>query len=84
MNPPAAPGNPDTPDTPDRRRNRRTTAIGVTAGLLGGGAIGLLVAMPSFGSAATQATTTPTTEVVVDRRHRDRRRAGRTRLGCRP
>ena len=65
MNPPAAPGNLDTPDTPDRRRNRRTTAIGVTAGLLGGGAIGLLVAMPSFGSAASQATTTPTTEVVV-------------------
>ena len=63
MNPPAAPGNPDT-GTPDRRRNRRTTAIGVTAGLLGGGAIGLLVAMPSFGSAASQATT-PTTEVVV-------------------
>ena len=65
MNPPAAPGNPETPDTHDRRRNRRTTAIGVTAGLLGGGAIGLLVAMPSFGSAASQATTTPTTEVVV-------------------
>ena len=64
MNSPAARGNPDT-DTPDRRRNRRTTAIGVTAGLLGGGAIGLLVAMPSFGSAASQATTTPTTEVVV-------------------
>jgi 3-hydroxyacyl-CoA dehydrogenase len=65
MNPPAAPGTPHTPDTPDRRRNRRTTAIGVTAGLLGGGAIGLLVAMPSFSSAASQATTTPTTEVVV-------------------
>ena len=66
MTPPAAPGNPDTPDIPDRRRNRRTTAIGVTAGLLGGGAIGLLVAMPSFSSAASQATTTPTTEVVVN------------------
>jgi hypothetical protein len=64
MNPPAAPGNADAPDTPDRRRNRRTAAIGVTAGLLGGGAIGLLVAMPSFSSAASQATT-PTTEVVV-------------------
>ena len=64
MNPPAAPGNADTPDTPDRRRNRRTTAIGVTAGLLGGGAIGLLVAMPSFSSAASPAPT-PTTEVVV-------------------
>ena len=65
MNPPTAPQTPATPDTPDRRRNRRTTAIGVTAGLLGGGAIGLLVAMPSFSSAASQATTTPTTEVVV-------------------
>jgi hypothetical protein len=65
MNPPTAPETPATPDTPARRRNRRTTAIGVTAGLLGGGAIGLLVAMPSFSSAASQATTTPTTEVVV-------------------
>ena len=65
MNPPATPGNADAPDTADRRRTRRTTAIGVTAGLLGGGAIGLLVAMPSFSSAASQATTTPTTEVVV-------------------
>lgn len=63
MNPPAVPGNPGSPDIPDRRRNRRTTAIGVTAGLLGGGAIGLLAAMPSFGSAAS--TTPTTTEVVV-------------------
>jgi hypothetical protein len=38
---------------------------GVTAGLLGGGAIGLLVAMPSFSSAASDATTPPTTAVVV-------------------
>jgi hypothetical protein len=65
MNPPAVPGTPNTPDTPERRRNRRSAAIGVTAGLLGGGAIGLLVAMPSLGSAASQDTATPTTEVVV-------------------
>jgi hypothetical protein len=65
MNPPTAPDTPATPDVPDRRRSRRSAAIGVTAGLLGGGAIGLLVAMPSFSSAASDATTTPTTEVVV-------------------
>ena len=65
MNPPAAPGNPASPETPNRRGSRRATAIGVTAGLLGGGAIGLLVAMPSFSSAASQVPTTPTTEVVV-------------------
>ena len=57
--------NPANPHTPDRRRNRRTTAIGVTAGLLGGGAIGLLVAMPSFSSAASDTTTTPPTTAVV-------------------
>jgi len=34
-------------------RTRRNTAIGVTAGLLGGGAIGLLMAVPSFSSAAS-------------------------------
>jgi polyhydroxyalkanoate synthesis regulator phasin len=66
MNSPALPDTPGSPQTSSRRRNRRSTAIGVTAGLLGGGAIGLLVAMPSFSSAASQATTTPTTEVVVN------------------
>ena len=68
MNPPAAQDDPGAPDNPDRRRNRRNTAIGVTTGLLGGGAIGLLVAMPSFSNAALQATTPttpPTTEIVV-------------------
>jgi hypothetical protein len=40
--------------------------FGVTAGLLAGGAVGLLVAMPSFSSAASSdATTPPTTEVVA-------------------
>jgi hypothetical protein len=66
MNPPTLPHTPGSPHTPSRRRNRRSTAIGVTAGLLGGGAIGLLVAMPSFSSAASEATTTPTTDVVVN------------------
>jgi hypothetical protein len=47
------------------RRNRRNTAIGVGAGLLGGGAIGLLMAMPSFTSAATS-DATDTTIAVVD------------------
>ena len=52
MNPPTAPGNP-APRHARPASHRRTTAIGVTAGLLGGGAIGLLVAMPSFTSAAS-------------------------------
>ena len=71
MNTPLTPGSPlPPPQVPQRRRNRRTTAFGVTAGLLGGGVIGLLVAMPSFSNAAAQDTTTPpttppTTEVVV-------------------
>ncbi len=45
--------------TPDRsgsgsnRRFRRATAVGLTAGLLGGGAVGLLAAAPSFTSAAS-------------------------------
>ena len=66
MNSPLTPGSPlPPPEIPSPRRNRRATALGVTAGLIGGGAIGLLVAMPSFGSAASTATTPPTTEVVV-------------------
>jgi hypothetical protein len=71
MNTPLTPGSPlPPPQVPDRRRNRRATGFGVTAGLLGGGVIGLLVAMPSFSNAAAQDTTTPpttppTTEVVV-------------------
>lgn len=41
-----------TPDQPNRRF-RRATAIGLTAGLLGGGAAGLLFAVPSLTSAAS-------------------------------
>jgi len=51
---------------PTNSRRRRHAAIGVTAGLLGGGAIGLLVAAPTLTSAATDSSTTPTTEVVVE------------------
>ena len=66
MTPPLTPGSPlPPPEIPSQRRHRRATALGVTAGLLGGGAIGLLVAMPSFSSAASSDTTPPTTEVVV-------------------
>jgi hypothetical protein len=45
-----------TPDQPNRRF-RRATAIGLTAGLLGGGAVGLLVAVPSLTSAASDTVT---------------------------
>ena len=47
------------------RRNRRNTAIGVGAGLLGGGAIGLLMAVPSFTSAATSDGTDTTTTIAA-------------------
>jgi hypothetical protein len=68
MNTPLVPGSPLPPPQvpPQRHRDRRKTAFGVTAGLLAGGAVGLLVAMPSLTSAASSdATTPPTTEVVV-------------------
>lgn len=66
MTPPRTPGSAlPPPEIPNPRRNRRATAAGVTAGLLGGGVIGLLVAMPTFSSAASSDTTPPTTEVVV-------------------
>jgi 3-hydroxyacyl-CoA dehydrogenase len=66
MTPPLTPGSPlPPPAVPSPRRNRRNAALGVTAGLLGGGAIGLLVAMPSFSSAATSDTVPPTTAVVI-------------------
>jgi polyhydroxyalkanoate synthesis regulator phasin len=46
----------DTPTDADgtsaSRRQRRFAVLGVTAGLLGGGAVGLLAATPSFSSAA--------------------------------
>lgn len=44
---------PDRPETASPRRFRRATAVGLTAGLLGGGAVGLLAAAPSFTSAAS-------------------------------
>ncbi len=66
MTSPLTPGSPlPPPAVPSPRRNRRNAALGVTAGLLGGGAIGLLVAMPSFSSAATSDTVPPTTAVVI-------------------
>lgn len=46
-------------------RTRRNTAIGVTAGLLGGGAIGLMMSVPSFTSAASVDTGTDTAAVVA-------------------
>lgn len=44
---------------------RRHAAIGVTAGLLGGGAIGLLMAVPSITSAATDDSSTVTSNTPV-------------------
>ena len=45
--------NNETTPTKQPRRTRRNAAIGVTAGLLGGGAIGLLMTVPSLTSAAS-------------------------------
>ena len=55
-----------TRETNDRapRRTKRNTAIGVTAGLIGGGAIGLLMTVPSIGSAASD-DSTPAPEPAV-------------------
>lgn len=50
-------------DTPNH--TRRNTAIGVTAGLLGGGAIGLLMSVPSFTNAASVDGTPAVTPVVA-------------------
>ena len=49
--------------TPDR--TRRNTAIGVTAGVLGGGLVGLLMAVPSFTSAASATTDSSAVPVVA-------------------
>ena len=49
--------------TPDR--TRRNTAIGVTAGVLGGGLVGLLMAVPSFTSAASATTDSDAVPVVA-------------------
>jgi polyhydroxyalkanoate synthesis regulator phasin len=46
--------------------NRRNATIGVGAGLLAGGAIGLLVAMPGFSSAADDPATSPAAAIVVE------------------
>ena len=46
-------------------RNRRNTAIGTVAGLLGGGAIGLLMVVPSFTSAASAETDSVAVPVLV-------------------
>ena len=50
-------------DSPSRMR--RNTALGVTAGLLGGGTIGLLMTVPSFTSAASDDTGSVATPVVA-------------------
>jgi hypothetical protein len=52
--------------TPDRARTpRRATTLGVAAGVLGGGAIGLMFAIPSLTSAATTETTAPAATVAL-------------------
>jgi hypothetical protein len=51
--------NPTLPNRDEQpRRGRRNAALGVTAGVLGGGAIGLLMTMPSLTSAASDDATT--------------------------
>ncbi len=47
------------------RRTRRNAAIGVTAGLLGGGAIGLLMTVPSLTSAASDDTGSVASAIVA-------------------
>jgi polyhydroxyalkanoate synthesis regulator phasin len=59
---------PDRPGGP-RRRMRRTTAVGLAAGLLGGSAVGLFAAVPSFTSASGTVTlqdTDTTTDLTDD------------------
>jgi hypothetical protein len=46
-------------------RTRRNAALGVTAGLLGGGAIGLLMTVPSFTSAASDGSASVDAPVVA-------------------
>ena len=54
------------PNEVPTRCGKRTTAIGVTAGLLGGGAIGLLMTVPSLTSAASADTSgDATTDAAV-------------------
>jgi hypothetical protein len=44
------------PETTTSNRARRATALGVTAGVVGGGLVGLLMAVPSITSAANEDT----------------------------
>ena len=53
-----------TAEGPGRRPNRRFAVLGVTAGLIGGGAIGLTATMPSLTSAASS-DSAPTAAPVV-------------------
>jgi hypothetical protein len=59
------PDQPETSNSWSRSRTRRNTAMGVTAGILGGGAIGLLMAVPSWTSAASDSSTTDSTVAAV-------------------
>lgn len=58
---------PETP-SPDRAaaRRRRGTVLGVTAGVLGGGLVGLAMTVPTFTNAASDTTTDDTTTIVAD------------------
>ncbi len=54
-----------TPMPSETGTRRRSTAVGVTAGVLGGAAAGLLFAVPTFTSAATDEASTDPAPVVV-------------------
>lgn len=45
---------------PDRRRSRRYAALGVTAGLLGGGAVGAMLGAPGLSAASSSGSRVPT------------------------
>ena len=57
---------PEPTATTVRPNHKRTATIGVAAGLLAGGAIGLVTTMPSLTSAATETTTEQTTEQTTE------------------
>jgi hypothetical protein len=48
-----------------RRRIRRTTAAGIAAGLLGGGAVGLILTVPGLTNAASDSASTDTTPATT-------------------
>lgn len=52
--------------TNDSTPRRRTTALGITAGLLGGAAVGLVLTVPSLTSAATDESETSTVVALQD------------------